>query len=76
MAIDKALYGAPVGILEEAPPVEIEIENPDAVSIGIGDLEIDLMPQEETADDFDVQIEWNPNNHGGVYKSYECFLMF
>ena len=56
MAMDKALYGAPVGILEEAPPVEIEIENPDAVSIGIGGMEIDLLPQIETDDDFDANL--------------------
>lgn len=41
--IDKALYQLPAGIGEdvlEAEPIEIEIEDPEAVSIGIGDLEI------------------------------------
>jgi hypothetical protein len=45
MAIDKALYQAPKGIEELAQaeePIEIEIENPDAVHIGIGDVEIDI----------------------------------
>lgn len=47
MAIDKGLYQAPQGMegLNE-PPIEIEIENPDSVTIGIGDMEIDLSPQE------------------------------
>jgi len=56
MAIDKALYGAPVGIMDVAPAVEIEIENPDAVSIGIDGMEIDLMPAPETAEDFDANL--------------------
>ncbi len=48
MAIDKALYAAPQGIdslsTEEAP-IEIEIVNPEGVSIGIDGVEIDLMPE-------------------------------
>jgi hypothetical protein len=56
MAIDKALYGAPVGIMDAAPAVEIEIDNPDAVSIGIDGMEIDLMPAPETAEDFDANL--------------------
>ena len=40
-----SLYAAPVGIEEEeTPPVEIEIENPEGVKIGIDGVEIDLMP--------------------------------
>jgi len=41
MAIDKALYQAPQGIeslAEEEQPIEIEIENPDAIHISAGDL--------------------------------------
>lgn len=58
MAIDKGLYQAPQGLegLNE-PPIEIEIENPDSVSIGIGDLEIDLEPVPEGGpDDFDANL--------------------
>ena len=47
MAIDKALYEAPQGIDELAQgqePIEIEIENPDAVTIGIDGMEITLEP--------------------------------
>ena len=57
MAIDKGLYQAPQGMegLNE-PAIEIEIEEPEAVHIGIGDLEIDLVPQQETAEDFDANL--------------------
>ena len=59
MAIDKALYKLPQG-LEAASanmePIEIEIEDPESVKIGIDGLEILLEPEEETADDFDVNL--------------------
>ena len=59
MAIDKALYGLPQG-LEAASanmePIEIEIEDPESVSIGIDGMEIDIEPEEETADDFDANL--------------------
>jgi len=54
MAIDKALYQAPIGM--EAPPIEIEIEDPESVHIGMDGLEIDLTPQEETAEDFNANL--------------------
>jgi hypothetical protein len=50
MAIDKALYQAPMGIdaaAEMEEPIEIEIEDPESVTIGIGGLEIVLEPDEE-----------------------------
>ena len=55
--LDKALYQAPEGygsMVED--PIEIEIENPDEVNIGIGGLEINLKPEPETADDFDANL--------------------
>lgn len=55
--MDKALYGAPLGLdalLE--PDIEIEIENPDEVRIGVGDLEIDLKPKRESDKDFDANL--------------------
>jgi hypothetical protein len=58
MAIDKGLYQAPQGMegLNE-PPIEIEIENPDSVSIEMGDLEIDLVPVEDTGtEEFDDNL--------------------
>jgi ketosteroid isomerase-like protein len=58
MAIDKGLYQAPQGLegLNE-PAIEVEIENPDSVSIGIGDMEIDLVPSENMGtEDFDDNL--------------------
>jgi hypothetical protein len=59
MAIDKALYELPKG-LEAASaamePIEIEIEDPESVKIGIDGLEIEIEPEEETADDFDANL--------------------
>jgi len=57
--IDKGLYAAPVGI-EEAmmaePEVEIEIEDPEKVSIEMGDIEIELKKEKPSADDFDANL--------------------
>lgn len=57
--IDKGLYAAPVG-LEEAmmaePEVEIEIEDPERVSIEMGGIEIELEKREPTAEDFDANL--------------------
>ena len=58
MAMDKALYQAPQGISALAEPdLEIEIEDPESVTIGMGDIEIDLKPQRKpTAEDFDANL--------------------
>jgi hypothetical protein len=59
MAIEKALYQAPVGIdslAEQEPDMEIEIVDPESVTIGIDGLEIQIEPEEETADDFDANL--------------------
>jgi hypothetical protein len=60
MAIDKGLYGMPEGIealATEEAPIEIEIVNPEGVSIGIDGVEIDLMPEEEEkAEEFDSNL--------------------
>ena len=60
MAIDKALYAAPQGLdslSAEESPIEIEIVNPEGVSIGIDGVEIDLMPEDETAEEsFDSNL--------------------
>jgi hypothetical protein len=57
MNIDKSLYSAPVGLgaLEEEP-IEIEIVDPESVKIGIDGLEIEIEPEEETAEDFDANL--------------------
>ena len=57
--IDKGLYAAPVGIedaMMDEPEVEIEIEDPEKVSIEMGDIEIELKKEEPTADDFDANL--------------------
>jgi len=49
MAIVKALYQAPEGITEDMmePAIEIEIEDPESVTIGMGGLEIEISHDEE-----------------------------
>jgi hypothetical protein len=55
--IDKSLYQAPIGIAEDAQPgIEIEIENPDSVSIDMDGIEIDLAPAPKTAEDFEANL--------------------
>ena len=59
MAIDKGLYQAPMGLEELAlgePEIEIEIEDPESVKIGIDGMEISLEPEVETSDDFDANL--------------------
>ncbi len=57
-SMDKSLYQAPVGLAEmmDAPDVEIEIEDPESLSIDMGGVEIDLKPQKETDEDFDANL--------------------
>ena len=57
--MDKGLYQAPMGLEEDAgmqPDIEIEIEDPEEVNIGLGDIEIQLKPEKETADTFDANL--------------------
>jgi hypothetical protein len=61
MAIDKGLYAAPQGIMDvedlaDMPAIEIEIEDPESVTVGIGDIEIDLSPEEPSEEDFDANL--------------------
>ena len=59
MAIDKALYQTPVGIdalAEQEPEMEIEIVDPESVTIGIDGLEIEIEPTEEGEDEFDANL--------------------
>jgi hypothetical protein len=50
MAIDKALYELPQGLaaIPEAPPIEIEIEDPESVKINMDGLEIDIEKAQDT----------------------------
>jgi hypothetical protein len=57
--IDKALFQQPMGIdaageMEE--PIEIEIIDPEAVNIDMGDVEISIEPGEPSIDDFDANL--------------------
>ena len=57
-SMGKSLYAAPVGLSDmmDAPDMEIEIEDPESLHIGMGDVEIDLKPRKETAEDFDANL--------------------
>jgi len=57
MSIEKGLYAAPLGIMEdEAEPLEIEIEDPEAVRIRAGDLELDIEKEEMDEEDFEANL--------------------
>jgi hypothetical protein len=58
-----SLSPAPMGLEEladiaqdDTPAVEIMIDNPDDVEIGIDGMTIDLMPEEETAEEFGANL--------------------
>ena len=56
MDIDKSLNQAPLGMsstlseMDEGPDIEIEIEDPESVSIGMDGLEIEIDPSEDDGD--------------------------
>ena len=54
--IDKALYQAPQGLdaLQEEPDLQIEIEDPESVKIGVDGGELEIGKEEE--DDFDANL--------------------
>ena len=57
--MDKGLYEAPMGIealAAEEPAIEIEIEDPEAVRIGVDGMMIELEPREPRAEDFDANL--------------------
>jgi hypothetical protein len=63
MAIDKAVNQAPMGLTAEMmqaaaaePDIEIEIEDPESVKIGMDGLEIEIEPGKEENDDFNANI--------------------
>ena len=56
---DKSLYAAPLGIeelAEEEQAIEIEIEDPESVTIGIGDTEIVIDPDAMEEDEFNANL--------------------
>ena len=59
MAIEKALYEAPKGLDQLGQgetDMEIEIVDPEEVSIGIDGLEIQIKPERENAEKFDANL--------------------
>ena len=63
--IDKALYQQPQGIedlAQDAEPIEIEIIDPEAVNIEIGDMELSIRPGEEGGFDENLAEEIIPQS--------------
>jgi len=61
MAVEKSLYAAPIGMDQEmidAPDSELEIEivNPDMVTLDDGSVEITIIPGKEFDDDFNANL--------------------
>lgn len=59
--MDKGLYEAPKGLealteMSNEPELEIEIEDPESVTIGVDGLEIQIEPGEESSDDFNANL--------------------
>ena len=59
--MEKSLYEAPVGLetLMAEPDIEIEIEDPESVSINMGGLEIEIIPED---DDFSKNLAEDLND--------------
>ena len=56
-SIDKGLYAAPLGLEDfPEPDLEIEIEDPESVTLDMGDVEIELTPGEDTDEEFDANL--------------------
>ena len=60
MSIEKSLNPAPLGLdaLDDAPVMEIEIVNPEGLTIGVDGVEVDLMPETEDEDFSDNLAEY------------------
>jgi len=53
---DPALSPLDPMLMSDEPAVEIEIEDPESVNIRAGGVEIELEPEDETAEDFDANL--------------------
>jgi hypothetical protein len=59
MIMEKGLYTAPQGLNDEvgdAPEIEIEIEDPESIDVGIGGLNVHMESGEGTAEDFEANL--------------------
>ena len=57
--MEKSLYAAPQGLqdaAEQEQAIEIEIIDPEQVTIGLDGLEIEITPDEPEAEDFDANL--------------------
>ena len=54
--IDTALNPLDMGLMGDEPAIEIEIEQPEGLKIGIDGVEIDLMPEPLMAEEFDANL--------------------
>ena len=87
--MEPALYPAPLGLdatMEEPTEVEIEIENPEGVRIGMDGLEIEIEPgKDNEGEEFDSNLaefmdEGIPPNsssipRGAAYKLFSIELV-
>lgn len=77
MSMEKGLYAAPQGIMEDQPDLEIEIEDPESVTLRTDGLEIEIDPDEESDEDFEANLaEYMPDNEltllaGELIDAYE-----
>ena len=55
-SMDKGFYQAPAGIEEEGSVLEIDIENPDSVTLSDGSIEIVIEPDDELDDEFNDNL--------------------
>ena len=68
--MDKGLYEAPMGLdalASEEPEIEIEIEDPEAVRIGMDGMMIEIEKAEPRAEDFDANLS-------SYQAPYKCLL--
>jgi hypothetical protein len=78
MSIDKALYAAPQGIAQGLEPdLEIEVEDPESVTLRTDGLEIEIEPRDEDEESFEDNLaEYIPDNEltllaGELIDAYE-----
>jgi len=71
MSIEKGLYAAPQGIMEEeGEPLEIEIEDPEAIRMRMDGLEIDIEKEEMDEEDFEANLaEYIPDDELSMIAS-------
>lgn len=54
--MDKGFYQAPEGITDEGDTLEIDIENPDSVTLSDGSIEIVIEPEDDINEEFNANL--------------------